>query len=308
MKKEQLKSLLNEMCGNLLNSIEENADEITKEKITNLLHEAAYIIKDMSDEDIKDKTLAKTIFTNAYKEITDKSLDSYEHTNNRFEELNKLHREILKNCSEENKNLPAVVEKLDHINNLMTDEINSANKVIYQLKKQVKNLESKSNLDALTKIYNRRALTTYLDKMCNMEIIPDKFHLLVIDIDNFKNINDQYGHIAGDKILIFLSNILKKTLRDSDKVFRFGGEEFIVTLNRINDSQCKTIAKRLVQLVAKSKLIYKDFNLNITISMGATRLIQGDTPDSLVARADKALYKAKENGKNQMFSESVNGI
>jgi len=308
MRKEQLKSLLNEMCDNLLNSIEESADEITKEKITNLLHEAAYIINNMSDEDIKDKSLAKSIFTNAYKEIANQSLDSYENTNNKFEELNKMHQKILKSCDNENRKLPLVIDKLNHIGNLMTDEIYNANKAIHQLKDQVKNLESKSNLDALTKIYNRRALITYLNNICDKRKLFKDLYLLIIDIDDFKKVNDTYGHIAGDKVLIFLSNIFKSTLRDGDKVFRYGGEEFIITLNRINDKECQIISQKLLNLVSKNKLIYKGENLNVTISIGATNHILGDTPDSIVARADKALYKSKSSGKNQMFMEITNGI
>lgn len=308
MKKEQLKSLLNEMCNNLINSIEDDEEGITKEKLTNLLHEAAYIIKDMDDEDIKDVNLAKSIFSNAYKEIVIKSIDSYENTNNKFDELNQLHKDILQECNNENKDIPAIVEKLTDISGQMTKEISDANKAIHQLKEQVKNLESKSNIDALTKIYNRRALITYLNNICEKDKLFNSLYLLIIDIDDFKRVNDTYGHIAGDKILIFISNILKTALRDGDKIFRYGGEEFIITLNRIDEKQCNTIAQRLLNLVSKNKLIYKGENLNVTISMGATKFVTGDTPDSLIARADKALYTSKSSGKNQMFMETKNGI
>ena len=185
----------------------------------------------------------------------------------------------------------------------MSDEIKKANDVISQLMTQVKVLEKKSNIDSLTKVFNRRALDSYLNMVCEKEDIPYELHLLMLDLDDFKKLNDNYGHIAGDKTLIFVSNILKKTLRDGDKVFRYGGEEFVIVLNRVDDELCLKIASRLLELVRNNNLIYKGESLGVTISIGATKLIKGDTVDSLIDRADKALYLAKEAGKDQMVSK-----
>jgi len=190
----------------------------------------------------------------------------------------------------------------------MSDEVVKANKIISQLTEQVKTLEETSKLDALAKVFNRRALSSYLDTVCSKEHMKYELHLLMMDIDDFKAINDRYGHIAGDKILIFIANILKKTLRDGDKIFRYGGEEFIIILNRLEKDKCEQVAVRLLELISGNKLIYKGETINVTISIGATMLIKSDTPDSLISRADKALYKAKENGKNQMSSEVIDGI
>ncbi len=98
-----------------------------------------------------------------------------------------------------------------------------------------------------------------------------------------------------------MSNILRKTLREGDKVFRYGGEEFIIVLNRIDDQHCKLITNRLLELIRNNKLIYKGKSLSITMSAGITNYTCGDNPDDLIARADKALYQAKTNGKNQMY-------
>jgi diguanylate cyclase (GGDEF)-like protein len=124
-----------------------------------------------------------------------------------------------------------------------------------------------------------------------------------LDVDDFKVINDTFGHIAGDKILIFIANILKKTLRDGDKVFRYGGEEFVIVLNRITDEHCKNITLRILELIRKNKLIYKGQSINVTMSIGATKYKESDNEDTLMSRADKALYRAKNSGKNQMYSE-----
>jgi diguanylate cyclase (GGDEF)-like protein len=127
--------------------------------------------------------------------------------------------------------------------------------------------------------------------------------MLMLDLDDFKIINDTYGHIAGDKILIFISNILKKTLREVDKIFRYGGEEFIIILNRTDNIFCSKIANRILELIRVNNLVYKGETLHITGSIGTTMFKEGDTPDSFISRADKALYKAKANGKNQIQTE-----
>jgi diguanylate cyclase (GGDEF)-like protein len=185
----------------------------------------------------------------------------------------------------------------------MTEEVTKANEIISTLTQQVKILEEKTNLDPLTKVFNRRALNHYLQTVCSSQNTKFELHLLILDLDDFKNINDRYGHLAGDKVLIFIANILKKTLREGDKVFRYGGEEFVIILNRIDDVLCKKIARRLLDLVESNNLIYKGESLKVTMSMGGTKYLASDTPDSLLSRADAALYKAKSNGKNQFYTE-----
>jgi diguanylate cyclase (GGDEF)-like protein len=189
----------------------------------------------------------------------------------------------------------------------MSFEVQKANDMISSLTKQVQELEESSNLDSLTKVFNRRALTTYLTKICTKGNIHSNLHLLILDIDDFKLINDTHGHIAGDKILIFIANLLRKTLRDGDKVFRYGGEEFIITLNRIDEDKCKEIGHRILKLISSNQLIYKGTALNVTMSIGATKYQAGDAPDNIINRADKALYKSKHNGKNQMNTEIADG-
>ncbi|WP_324170715.1 GGDEF domain-containing protein [Sulfurimonas sp.] len=299
MQKNELISVSNEMCKKLLSIIDQE-EVATKEKVADYLFESAQIIMNIKEEEVSEKGFAKTLFLDAYKEIATQSLSSYASSNVKIQELTKLHEETLSKCQAQHIDLPALTSKFDEIQTLMSYEVQKANEIITELTSKVKQLEEKSNLDSLTKIYNRRALSTYLNKICSNKELPYNFHLLMLDIDDFKVINDKYGHIAGDKVLIFVSNILKKTLREGDKVFRYGGEEFIIVLNRIDDKHCKLITNRLLELIRNNKLIYKNDNLSITMSAGVTNFIRGDTPNSLIARADKALYQAKKNGKNQM--------
>ena len=300
MQKNELISISNEMCKELSLLINQE-EETNKEKVANFLLESAQIIMNLKEEKISEEGFTQSLFSNAYKDIATQSLSSYADTNNKIQKLTKLHEETLSECHEQHIDLPSLTSKFDEIQTHMSDEVQKANGIITELISKVKKLEEKSNLDSLTKIYNRRALSTYLNKICLNKKLPYNFHLLMLDIDDFKIVNDEYGHVAGDKVLIFIANILRKTLREGDKVFRYGGEEFIIILNRIDDEHCRLIVDRLLYLIRKNKLIYKKYSLGITTSIGVANYENGDTPDSLIARADKALYKAKSNGKNQMF-------
>ena len=304
MKKNELKSLAQEMYLNLLNSIDEQED-VTVQQVVNHLREAIDIISKIDDDDTSSLEQAKSAFHNASKDIAEESLMFYETTNDKFEELSEMQSIALQECYKEQINLPDITNKFNEIQVHMTEEVRKANETISQLTSQIKSLEQKSNIDSLTKVFNRRALDVYLNAVCSKEDVPYELHLLILDLDNFKVLNDNYGHIAGDKTLIFISNILKKTLRDGDKVFRYGGEEFIVVLNRVDEELCLKITNRLLELVRSNHLIYKGESLSVTISIGTTKLIKGDTVDSLIDRADQALYEAKKAGKDQMVSKRV---
>ena len=307
MQKHELISLTNEMCKELVTIID-NQEQASKEQLANYLFESAELVMNINDKDIGSAEFAETLFHNAYKELTKKSLESYAQTNSKIEKLTNIHKEILLKCEKEDINLPEVLSQFDDIQTQMANEVKKANATIKHLNEQVVTLERNSNLDGLTKVYNRRALSTYLKEVCSKEKLPHDLHALILDIDDFKKINDTHGHLAGDKVLIFIANILRKTLRDGDRVFRYGGEEFVIILNRLDNMQCKNITNRIIGLIRNNKLVYKGVGMSVTMSIGATKFIQGDTPDTLISRADKALYKAKENGKDQVFSDVTDGV
>jgi len=305
MKKNELNSLINEMCESFSTFVNENED-VSKEHIVEYLRNSAELISKVSDDEISSYNNSKNVLLESYKEIAKQTLSSYKNTNNMFTELTNLHSSAVSECLSDIKiDLPSLTNKFTDIQSSMEDEVNKANSIISQLTAQVKELETISNLDSLTKVFNRGALNNYLEKLCSHDDIKYDVHVLMLDIDDFKLINDKYGHVAGDKILIFIANILKKTLRDGDKVFRFGGEEFVIVLNRIENDQCQIITNRILKLISGNKLIYKGRNIGVTVSMGSTKYDNSDTPDSLISRADKALYKAKHNGKNQVVREFI---
>jgi len=301
MQKEELKSLAREMYENLILTIDEQ-DEVSIEQLIHYLSDASEAMSNIKDDDITTLEYAKSTFNNAYKDIATQGLLNYKKTNGNFLEISNTHNQVLNDCSKDQIDLPDMKNKFKTIQEHMVEEVEKANRIITDLSSQVKHLEQKTNIDSLTKIFNRRALNSYLQKICQEANTAYNIHMLMLDLDDFKLINDTYGHVAGDKILIFISNILKQTLREGDKIFRYGGEEFIVILNRTDNIFCSKIANRILELIRANNLIYKGETIHVTSSIGSTIFKDGDTPDSFIARADEALYVAKKNGKNQMFT------
>lgn len=161
--------------------------------------------------------------------------------------------------------------------------------------KQVE-LEKLATTDRLTGLYNRLKLDTILNNELQRALrYKYKLGLMIIDIDYFKSVNDTYGHQVGDEVLIKLSNAIKKSMRKSDTMFRWGGEEFIVIALEVNEKSLSQIAQNLREVV--EKLDFEKVGKK-TISIGTTLSIDEDNLHSIVQRADKALYEAKQAGRN----------
>ena len=276
---------------------------VTIEELIGHIKNDPHLLKEI---EIHSETLDKTIETikESYKELAIESIDSYEDSTKKMQNIADKQQEHIQSIEKEQDtiDLDLIKEQFSSIQEHMYKEIERANAQIVHLKEKVKMLEEKSNLDPLTKTFNRRVLASYLKNLTQKKHLKKELHLLMIDIDNFKQINDKYGHIAGDKILIFIAHTLKKTLREGDKVFRYGGEEFVVILNRIDTQSCIKIANRIIQLINTNTLIYKNNTIQVTVSAGGTKFIPGDTPEKILERADKALYEAKRTGKNKFIS------
>ena len=236
-----------------------------------------------------------------YKTLAHESIISYAQTKESVERLNQEQQRVLQNSARDGSiKIDEILNNFCTIHDQIESQMHEANETIKSLNQQISILEKTSNLDPLTRTYNRRALDIYFDALFNMKgKVPDS-RILLIDIDDFKIVNDTYGHLAGDRILIFLAKLLNSSLRDGDKVFRFGGEEFLILLNRSTDKACESVAQRILESVRTNTLLYKEHKINITLSMGSARFQEGDTFESFIGRADIALYKAKKNGKDQL--------
>lgn len=175
--------------------------------------------------------------------------------------------------------------------------------LIYPVRNALLYLDALSSAlkDGLTGAGNRMAYDEAISReMDKAQRNNQKMALLIVDIDHFKNFNDHYGHATGDKVLAAVCKDMQKTLRRSDLLFRYGGEEFAVILSPSDSHLAEQIAERLRQSVANLKLGQGKKKLSITISLGAAEIKQKDTPKKIFERADKALYRAKNNGRNQV--------
>ena len=238
-----------------------------------------------------------------YKAIAEESLNSYAQTKESVELINQEQQRLIEASSKsEELNVSQVIENFNNVHEQIETQMLSANETIKALHKQIKALEKTSNIDALTRVYNRRALEEHINSICASEKKIADSRIILVDIDDFKAVNDTYGHLAGDRVLVFLSKLLGSSLRDGDKLFRFGGEEFLISLYRSNEKTCKKVAERILEAVRSNTLLYKDSQIKITLSMGAAQLQDGDNYETFLERADKALYQAKENGKDQIVA------
>ncbi|RXJ54591.1 sensor domain-containing diguanylate cyclase [Candidatus Marinarcus aquaticus] len=199
------------------------------------------------------------------------------------------------------ENFTAEVEKTFYLNLIISLGVTSLIIfiILVTIKEYNRKLERLAAFDSLTKLPNRRNFNQYFEKALRLFARDNTPRSVVFfDIDNFKLINDNYGHLVGDRVLKRIATILNMQIRSSDMVSRWGGEEFLVLLN---DSQLEDS----VEIAQKIRISFEnDIELNdlikggVTASFGVTTFKEGDTIEKIVARADKALYEAKRSGKN----------
>ncbi|MHB1677996.1 MAG: putative bifunctional diguanylate cyclase/phosphodiesterase [Sulfuriferula sp.] len=165
-------------------------------------------------------------------------------------------------------------------------------------------LEVMASIDPLTNLLNRRALQEVINRVyayAKRSVQP--FSMILLDLDRFKMLNDNYGHDVGDKILLGIGEIAKQTLRTSDWLCRWGGEEFLAILPDTDENGALKIAERLRKAIEKFSIEFNHQKIKTSVSIGiASYPRDGDTPDFLMKAADAALYEAKKSGRNRVVS------
>lgn len=169
-----------------------------------------------------------------------------------------------------------------------------------ELAKQNVILHKQATTDALTQLYNRQHFNEYLEhEILRTKRYNNELSLIMIDIDHFKQINDTLGHLAGDTVLIEFSKLIKESIRESDILARWGGEEFVILIPQIDKDATLHFATKLCQTVVQHTF---RINKRLTCSIGVTGYIPPETTNDFINRADKGLYLAKEKGRNQAIA------
>ena len=196
-----------------------------------------------------------------------------------------------------------LLEEIDRVissNSALNVELDSSREILAKQRQQIESLKIASRIDGLTQLANR----AFFDKKLGEALVmakqgPDPLSLLLIDIDYFKNINDTYGHQAGDQVLKGIASKIRSSLRESVFTARFGGDEFAVILQKTPANRAVDVAWKLCFNLRESSFLFDDANVNVTVSIGVAEVSEGDTIESLIGRADQALYKVKVDGRNR---------
>ncbi|MGD2117796.1 MAG: GGDEF domain-containing protein [Chromatiales bacterium] len=190
----------------------------------------------------------------------------------------------------------------------LREHLHKAEENAARLQQQVEQLQEEAARDALTGLYNRNALSRKLNELLDeSETIGYQLSVLMMDIDHFKLFNDHYGHPIGDQVIRRVSDTMLKVAREDDFAARYGGEEFTILLPNTSLDDAVEIAGRVNRAIAEITLIKRNTKErlpNVTVSLGAACFRPGDTDDSLLSRADRALYLAKQTGRNRVMTET----
>lgn len=182
-----------------------------------------------------------------------------------------------------------------------SQEVQELSEKISQLEDELQKVRMESKEDFLTKLYNKRALDEHLGlKEEEFTRYGHNFAIVMFDLDHFKNINDTFGHEAGDAVLTAFAKILKKECRSVDIVGRFGGEEFLAILSETDTKGGAIFAEKVRQHVQKSRFMYKGERIEVTVSAGVSERSRHASCQNVINSADEYLYKAKKDGRNQV--------
>ena len=183
---------------------------------------------------------------------------------------------------------------------ILSQRLRKNTQVITDDKHHIRRIEEFATVDALTGLHNRRWMLTMFDREVQRSLMSKlALGALMLDIDLFKNVNDKHGHLSGDSVLAVVAQVTSMSLRPTDMIVRYGGEEFVIFLPNTLPSDSIMIAERIRLAVENRAIDLHEFGfIRVTVSIGIAQLEEGDTVDALLNRADKALYVAKNSGRN----------
>jgi len=186
-----------------------------------------------------------------------------------------------------------------------TPEVKKIAEALFNMSQKVADtqnaLELLSSTDQLTALSNRRKLEECLEQKLKESTRGSSFSIIMIDIDRFKTINDTYGHEIGDHVLVHTARLMRESIRTSDMLGRWGGEEFLLILPQTSLEGALVIAEQMRSKIYQ--FTFEHYPQRVTMSFGVATHHAGDTPNSILRRADNALYRAKNSGRNRIEHE-----
>lgn len=175
--------------------------------------------------------------------------------------------------------------------------------ITVDLLEHVNKYKTEANTDTLTKLFNRRSFDNILEKAISLYHESNLyFSLVIIDLDDFKKLNDTYGHPAGDEVLRVFGRILQNNMRQEDSAFRYGGEEFAIIASGDKVENIRLFVDRIHKEAREKVIIFEDQKISFTFSAGLVCIQKSFSKDDLISAADQALYHAKKRGKNQIVA------
>lgn len=279
-------------------------ERIPSETLCSNLYKQYIATKQQSDID-EARLLIKDFLKEMVTHLQGWDSSSDDFSNSLDEYLNQLNSEPSINATKDIiGKITAEVKKIRSSSSNLKATLHSLTDEISELRQDVNRLGSEALIDDLTQIHNRRGFDMKIKEVtdrANLESL--NCALIVADIDHFKKINDDFGHQVGDKILKFVAATLQKNIRSNDILARYGGEEFVAILPNTTHNGAIKVATNLCNAVS-SRYLSAESNEqaigHISISLGATKYAQGESPEQFFERADKNMYRAKSLGRNRV--------
>lgn len=305
---------MNEELAKISDEIRKNPQSLSSETMIHSIKRAIQIRITLDKQHIKKMLMAlDTVLERLSVQVlsliekTDHSGHEISKIKTNLENLELHHSDDFKSA---HKKLYTIASSLEEETLLLGTELKEHNLVISEMEKKISGLEKElesakkaSREDALTKLYNKRALDEFLEiREGEFKRYQKPYSLIFFDIDNFKKINDTYGHEAGDTILKGFAQIFKAIARNVDIVGRYGGEEFLAILSETDHNGTIVFAEKVRQKLEISRFVYGEHKLQVTISAGVAFREEYPSMQAMIKSADEKLYRAKKNGRNQIVS------
>ncbi|NOZ83485.1 MAG: GGDEF domain-containing protein [Epsilonproteobacteria bacterium] len=258
----------------------------------------------ISTADRKNKIVSLEKSTKNINYVADNILNAVSEHTDKLSESEKNLEEIvnLEDIIKKSKRLVSEITAIKDANKLLKKHINRINNIVNHELVMIEKMENVALRDYLTGIGNRQLFDMDLkSEMSRSKRYNRNVSILMLDLDDFKHVNDSYGHVAGDKVLQSVVNYTKSNIRTSDSVYRYGGDEFIVLLPETNSRQAADVGNKILNSLNNIKYKYKSTLFKVTSSCGMTVINKNDSMESVLERLDNALYSVKRVEKGEFY-------